>query len=154
MAVVKSGENKGETSKWLNTIDSMAIEQRKKILIVDDEQLTRAVLQHNVILAGYDVIVASNGREAMQKIQEVTPDLIVVDLVMPDMNGFEMLRRIRSNKETMQTPVIVVSALQSQTDIEEAKASGADIYLTKPIKPEEFIKHVKKYLGSPFKAVT
>jgi CheY-like chemotaxis protein len=153
MAVVKSGENKGETSKWLNTIDSMAIEQRKKILIVDDEQLTRAVLQHNVILAGYDVIVASNGREAMQKIQEVTPDLIVVDLVMPDMNGFEMLRRIRSNKETMQTPVIVVSALQSQTDIEEAKASGADIYLTKPIKPEEFIKHVKKYLGSPFKAV-
>jgi CheY-like chemotaxis protein len=132
----------------------MVIEQRKKILVVDDEQLTRAVLQHNVILAGYDVIVASNGREAMQKIQEVTPDLIVVDLVMPDMNGFEMLRRIRSNKETMQTPVIVVSALQSQTDIEEAKASGADIYLTKPIKPEEFIKHVKKYLGSPFKAVT
>ena len=131
----------------------MAIEQRKKILIVDDERLMRAVLQHNVILAGYDVIVASNGREAMQKIQEVTPDLIVVDLVMPDMNGFEMLRRIRSNKETMQTPVIVVSALQSQTDIEEAKASGADIYLTKPIKPEEFIKHVKKYLGSPFKAV-
>jgi CheY-like chemotaxis protein len=131
----------------------MVIEQRKKILVVDDEQLTRAVLQHNVILAGYDVIVASNGREAMQKIQEVTPDLIVVDLVMPDMNGFEMLRRIRSNKETMQTPVIVVSALQSQTDIEEAKASGADIYLTKPIKPEEFIKHVKKYLGSPFKAV-
>jgi CheY-like chemotaxis protein len=132
----------------------MVIEQRKKILVVDDEQLTRAVLQHNVILAGYDVIVASNGREAMQKIQEVTPDLIVVDLVMPDMNGFEMLRRIRSNKETMQTPVIVVSALQSQTDIEEAKASGADIYLTKPIKPEEFIKHVKKYLGSPFKVVT
>ena len=132
----------------------MAIEQRKKILIVDDERLTRAVLQHNVILAGYDVIVASNGREAMQRIQEVTPDLIVVDLVMPDMNGFEMLRRIRSNKETMQTPVIVVSALQGQTDIEEAKTSGADIYLTKPINPEEFIKHVKKYLGSPFKAVT
>ena len=131
----------------------MAIEQRKKILIVDDERLTRAVLQHNVILAGYDVIVASNGREAMQKIQEVTPDLIVVDLVMPDMNGFEMLRQIRSNEQTMKTPVIVVSALQSQTDIEEAKASGADIYLTKPIKPEEFIKHVKKYLGSPFKTL-
>ncbi len=154
MAVGISGQNEGEASYWINTVDSMAIEQRKKILIVDDERLTRAVLQHNVILAGYDVIVASNGREAMQKIQEVTPDLIVVDLVMPDMNGFEMLRRIRSNKETMQTPVIVVSALQSQTDIEEAKSSGADDYLTKPIKPEEFIKHVKKYLGSPFKVVT
>ncbi len=130
----------------------MAIEQRKKILIVDDERLTRAVLQHDVILAGYDVMVASNGKEAMQKIREVTPDLIVVDLVMPDMNGFEMCRQIRSNEQTKKTPVIVVSALQSQADIQEAKASGADVYLTKPIKPEEFIMHVKKYLGSPFKA--
>ena len=129
----------------------MAVELRKKVLIVDDERLTRAVLQHNVILAGYDAIVAGNGQEAMQKIHEVTPDLIVVDLVMPDMNGFEMCRRIRSNKETSKTPVIVVSALQSQTDVEEAKISGADVYLTKPIKPEEFIKHVKKFLGSPFK---
>ena len=131
----------------------MAIEQRKKILIVDDERLTRAVLQHDVILAGYDVMVASNGKEAMQKIREVTPDLIVVDLVMPDMNGFEMCRRIRSNEQTKKTPVIVVSALQSQADIQEAKASGADVYLTKPIKPKEFINQVKEFLGSPFKAV-
>src|SRR5208283_3285293 len=132
----------------------MATEQRKKVLIVDDERLTRAVLQRNVILAGYDVMLASNGVEALQKIQEAAPDLIVVDLVMPDMNGFEMCRRIRNNKQTTKIPVVVVSALQSQTDIEEAKASGADAYLTKPIKPEEFIKHIKKYLGSPFKAVT
>lgn len=131
----------------------MAIEQRKKILIVDDERLTRAVLQHDVILAGYDVMVASNGKEAMQKIREVTPDLIVVDLVMPDMNGFEMCRRIRSNEQTKKTPVIVVSALQSQADIQEAKASGADVYLTKPIKPKQFINQVKEFLGSPFKAV-
>ncbi len=132
----------------------MPTEQRKKVLIVDDERLTRAVLQRNIILAGYDVMVASNGQEAIEKIREAAPDLIVVDLVMPDMNGFEMCRRIRNNEQTMKTPVIVVSALQSQTDIEEAKASGADVYLTKPIKPEDFIKHVKKYLGSPFKAVT
>ncbi len=132
----------------------MATEQRKKVLIVDDERLTRAVLQHNVVLAGYNVMVASNGQEALQKIREVTPDLIVVDLVMPGMNGFEMCRQIRNNEQTTKTPIIVVSALQSQTDIEEAKLSGANVYLTKPIKPDDFIKHVKKYLGSPFKAVT
>jgi CheY-like chemotaxis protein len=63
-----------------------------------------------------------------------------------------MCRRIRSNEQTTKTPVIVVSALQSQTDIEEAKMSGANVYLTKPIKPEEFINHVKKFIGSPFKA--
>ncbi len=129
----------------------MAIEARKKVLIVDDERLTRAVLQHNIVLEGYDVIVAGDGREAMNKIREVTPDLIVVDLVMPDMNGFEMCRRIRSNKDTIKTPVIVVSALQSLSDIEEAKISGANVYLTKPIKPDEFMSHVKKFLGSPFK---
>jgi DNA-binding response OmpR family regulator len=129
----------------------MATEVRKKVLIVDDERLTRAVLQHNVVLAGYDVMVAGNGKEALQKIHDVTPDLIVVDLVMPDMNGFEMCRRIRSNKETSKTPVIVVSALQSQTDVEEAKISGANVYLTKPVKPEEFVNHIKKFLGSPFK---
>lgn len=130
----------------------MTAEQRKKILIVDDERLTRAILQRHIVLAGYDVIVASNGQEAMQKIQEVTPDLVVVDLVMPDMNGFEMCRRIRSNEQTKKTPLIVVSALQSQADIDEAKSSGADVYMTKPIKSDEFISQVKRYLPSPFKA--
>jgi Response regulators consisting of a CheY-like receiver domain and a winged-helix DNA-binding domain len=130
----------------------MTTEHRKKVLIVDDERLTRAILQHNVVLAGYDVIIASNGQEGMQKIQEETPDLVVVDLVMPDMTGFEMCRRIRSNEQTKKTPVIVVSALQSQADMDEAKLSGADVYLTKPIKSEEFVNHVKKYLQSPFKA--
>ncbi len=130
----------------------MATEQRKKVLIVDDERLTRAVLQHNVVLAGYDVVVASNGHEAMEKIEEAVPDLIVVDLVMPDMNGFEMCRRIRSNEQTTKTPIIVVSSLQSQTDIEDAKSAGANVYLTKPIKPQEFIDQVKKFIGSPFKA--
>ena len=129
----------------------MATEHRKKILIVDDDRLTRAILQHNVVLAGYDTIVALNGQEAMQKIKEVTPDLIVVDLVMPDMNGFELCRRIRSNEQTQNTPVIVVTALQSKTDVEEAKLAGADACLTKPIKAEEFINHLKKYVPSPFK---
>ncbi|HTY11241.1 MAG TPA: response regulator [Bacteroidota bacterium] len=130
----------------------MKTEQRKKILIVDDERLTRAVLQHDIVLAGYDVMTASNGQEAMQKIREIIPDLIVVDLVMPDMNGFEMCRKIRSYEGTKKTPVIVVSALQSQSDKEEAKTSGADLYLTKPVRAGEFVGHIKKFLGSPFKA--
>ncbi|MGA7162277.1 MAG: response regulator [Bacteroidota bacterium] len=129
----------------------MATEQRKKVLIVDDERLTRSILQHNVVLAGYDTIVALNGQEAIQRIKEDAPDLIVVDLVMPDMNGFELCRQIRSNEQTRNTPVIVVTALQSRADVEEAKSCGADACLMKPIKAEEFISHVKKYLPSPFK---
>ena len=130
---------------------NMPTEQRKKILVVDDERLTRAKLQHDIVLAGYDVIVASNGQEALKKIEEMTPDLIVVDLVMPDMNGFETCRRIRSIKQTTKTPVIIVSALQSQSDVADAKLAGADLYLTKPINSAEFVNHLKRYLPSPFK---
>ena len=129
----------------------MPTEKRKSILIVDDEKLTRSLLQRNIVLAGYDVVVASNGNEALKKIEEYTPDLIVVDLVMPEMNGFETCRHIRSNDRTKKTPVIVVSALQSQSDIAEAKNSGADVFLTKPVKPGDFINEVKKFLPSPFK---
>ena len=129
----------------------MPSDQRKKILIVDDEKLARALLRRDLVLAGYDVIVASDGKEALKMIDEVTPDLIVVDLVMPELNGFETCRRIRNNERTKKTPVIVVSALQSQSDIAEAKNSGADVFLTKPFKPQEFIGHVKKFLPSPFK---
>ncbi len=132
----------------------MTNEQRKKVLIADDEPLMRTILQHNVVLAGYDVIVAENGEKAMQKIKEVTPDLIVVDLVMPDMNGFELCRQIRSNEQTKKTPIIVVTALLSRADVDEAKLSGANVCLLKPIKPEDFIGHLKRYLPSPFKTVS
>jgi DNA-binding response OmpR family regulator len=132
----------------------MKTEHRKKILIVDDERVTRAVLQHDIVLAGFDVIMASNGQEAMKKIREAVPDLIVVDLMMPDMNGFEMCRKIRGYEGTKKTPVIVVSALQSTSDQEDAKTSGADLYLTKPVKADEFVAHIKKFLGSPFKSAS
>jgi len=132
----------------------MATELRKKILIVDDEKLMRSLLQRNVVLAGYDVIVGSNGTEALKALEETTPDLIVVDLVMPDMNGFELCRRIRNNERTKKTPIIVVSALQGESDVADAKNSGADVFLTKPIKPAEFIDHVKKFLPSPFRTAS
>ena len=132
----------------------MTAEKRKKVLIVDDDELMRVVLKRNVILSGYDVIVATNGQLAMQKIEEVTPDLIVVDLVMPDMNGFEMCRLIRSNERTKHIPIIIISGLQGQSDLDEAKLVGANVFMAKPVKSEEFINHMKRLLGSMFKAAT
>ncbi|HTR82478.1 MAG TPA: response regulator [Bacteroidota bacterium] len=129
----------------------MPTEQRKKVLIVDDDRLMRGILRRNVVLAGYEALLASTGAEALQKIREEIPDLIVVDLVMPDMNGFETCRQIRDNQSTKKTPVIVVSGLQGETDNEKAIASGADVFMTKPVNNEEFIKVVKRFLPSPFK---
>ncbi len=130
----------------------MPIEVRKKVLIVDDDQLSRMILRRNVVLAGYDVILAADGQEAMQKIQGA--DLAVVDLIMPEMDGFETCRQIKNNKETSTLPVIVVTGLQADTDIDKANMAGADAWLIKPVKPEEFIAVIKKHLGSPFKIVS
>lgn len=132
----------------------VATEKRNRVLIVDDESLTRAVLQRNVILAGYDVLLASNGKEALETIARETPDLIIIDLVMPDMNGFEACRRIRAKEQTKKTPIIVVSALRSDSDVEDAKAAGADSFLVKPAKPEELKHELQKFLPSPFKTGT
>ena len=129
----------------------MATEQRKKVLIVDDDELMRSVLKHHLVLGGYDVLVASNGKDAMDRVREAAPDLIVVDLVMPDMNGFEMCRQIRRNEQTKNTQVIVISGLHGQADIEGARLSGANVCLSKPVNAEEFMNHVKTFLGSRFK---
>ena len=129
----------------------MPSEQRKKILIVDDEDITRGLLRRNVVLAGYETLLASNGQEAIEMLGKETPDLIIVDLMMPEMNGFETCRRIREMEKTRRTPIVVVSALQGTSDIEDARHAGADDYMMKPVDSEEFKSMLKKYLPSPFK---
>jgi DNA-binding response OmpR family regulator len=129
----------------------MVTERRKKVLIVDDEESITAVLQRYVTNAGYDFTTASNGQEALDKIQEDVPDLVLLDLIMPGINGFETCRRIRANEKIKKLPVIIVTALHSQADSADAQACGANAFLVKPINGEELAKRLRHYLGSPFK---
>ncbi len=129
----------------------MVNERRKKVLIVDDEASMVSVLQRHVSNAGYEFTSASNGQEALDKIQLDKPDLVLLDLVMPGMNGFETCRQIRENEATKKLPVLIVTALRSQSDSASAAACGANEFLIKPVDGEHLAKRLRCHLGSPFK---
>ena len=129
----------------------MVTERRKKILIVDDEMIMINVMERHVTNAGYDFDVASNGQDALDKINKQPPDLVLLDLMMPGLNGFETCRRIRSNPATKKLPVIIVTALHSDSDSADAATCGANDFLVKPVDPEILAKRLRKFIGSPFK---
>lgn len=129
----------------------MVTERRKKVLIVDDESIMVSVLQRHVSNAGYESISASNGQEALEKIEKEEPDLVLLDLVMPGMNGFETCRRIRENEKTKKLPVLIITALRGQADSTAAAASGANDFIVKPIDGTDLAKRLRARLGSPFK---
>ena len=117
--------------------------QSKSILVVDDEPRIAEVVTMNLELEGYQVSCASNGQEALRKIAEELPDLIILDVMMPDMDGFETLRRIR---ELSNVPVIMLTVRGGETDKVKGLELGADDYVTKPFGPRELVSRVKAAL--------
>ena len=118
--------------------------QQKKILAVDDERHIVRLIQVNLERAGYQVVTAYDGREALKKIEEEHPDLIVLDVMMPYMNGLETLKEIRANPQTRNLPVIMLTAKAQDQDVFQGYSYGVDIYLTKPFNPVELLTFVKR----------
>ena len=129
----------------------MVTERRKKVLIVDDESIMISVIQRHVSNAGYDFDVASNGQEALDKINKEVPDMVLLDLMMPGLNGFETCRRIRANEKTKKLPVVIVTALHSDSDSSDAASCGANEFLVKPVEGTLLAKTLRHYIGSPFR---
>lgn len=120
----------------------------KKILAVDDERHIVRLVQINLEKEGYEVVTASNGREALEKVSSEKPDLIVMDVMMPEMDGFEALKRLKDNSATAQIPVIMLTAKAQDADVFRGWQSGVDLYLTKPFNPMELITFVKRIFES------
>jgi DNA-binding response OmpR family regulator len=118
-------------------------EQAKTILVVDDEPRIIEVVGMNLELEGYQVSGASNGYEALQKLTENLPDLIILDVMMPEMDGFETLREIR---EVSTVPVIMLTVKGEEIDKVKGLDLGADDYITKPFSPRELVSRVKAVL--------
>jgi CheY-like chemotaxis protein len=120
---------------------------RKKILLVDDSptvlMLERGMLEGRP----YDVAVARDGQEAMERVEAEPPDLIVMDVMMPRLDGLQACRALRSREESRQIPVIIVTTLGEVMDREAAYASGCTDYVTKPIDGLEFLTKIENYLG-------
>lgn len=120
----------------------------KKILAVDDEKAIVRLVQVNLEREGYEVVTAYDGKEALEKVESEKPDLIVLDVMMPYMDGFEVLQQLKKNPETRDIPVIMLTAKAQDADVFRGWQSGVDCYLTKPFNPMELKAFVKRVFKS------
>jgi two-component system, OmpR family, alkaline phosphatase synthesis response regulator PhoP len=103
-----------------------------KILVVDDEENIRKLVNYNLLLDGYDVVMAVDGKEGLEKAVSEKPDLILLDIMMPEIDGLEVCSRLKKNPETRHIPIFMLSAKGQMQDLEDAFEVGADNYITKP----------------------
>lgn len=119
----------------------------EKILIIDDDTDTLELVSLVLQKQGYRIVTASNGKQGLRKMSRETPDLILLDVMMPDMDGYEVARRLREDPQTAKVPVLMFTAKSQLHDKEVGFQSGADAYLTKPTHPEELQAHIKELLA-------
>jgi two-component system, OmpR family, alkaline phosphatase synthesis response regulator PhoP len=120
----------------------------KKILAVDDERHIVRLVEVNLQRAGYEVVTAYDGREALEKVKAENPDLVVLDVMMPYMDGFEVLKNLKADPATAEIPVIMLTAKAQDADVFRGWQSGVDCYLTKPFNPMELLTFVKRIFES------
>lgn len=119
--------------------------ERRKVLIVDDYPDAREMYSEYLRYSGYDVVEAGDGREALQQAFETAPDIILMDLSLPVMDGWEATRRLKDDARTSSIPVVVLTG-RPLTDEETAKAKY-DAYVTKPCLPEDLVAEIRSVLG-------
>lgn len=118
----------------------------KHILAVDDEKSIRRLIEVNLERAGFRVTTACDGLEALEKFQAERPDMVVLDWMMPRMDGFEVLTRLKADPATAEVPVILLTSKAQDQDMFSGWKAGADLYLTKPFNPGELVTFVKQIL--------
>ena len=117
-----------------------------KILVVDDEPTIVRLMEFILARQGHEMIVAVNGEEALQKIQAEQPDLVLLDIMMPRIDGYEVAQRLRADPATATLPIIMLSAKAQEEDIRKGIDVGVDEYITKPFSPEHLVHVVADYL--------
>ena len=120
---------------------------KKKILLVDDSSTALMIAQALLSRAVYEVVLARDGKEAIAKAKAELPDLILMDVVMPYMNGIEALRALRANQITQDIPIILVTTRGDGDSVEAGFASGCNDYVTKPINGPELLGKLRDQLG-------
>lgn len=119
----------------------------KKILIVEDDKFLRELIFEKLSGEGYEVSKAADGEEGVKKINEESPDLVLLDLILPGMDGFEVLSKVRGKKEIAQMPIIILSNLGQKEDIERGLTLGATDFMVKAhFTPNEIVDKVKSYI--------
>jgi two-component system, cell cycle response regulator DivK len=118
----------------------------KRILVVEDQEDLRTILRDLLTASGYEVIEAVDGRDGVTKAISNQPDLILMDIQLPLVDGYEATRQIKSQPDMASTPIIAVSSFAMKGDEEKARASGCDAYVTKPYSPIKLLGMVRSFL--------
>lgn len=118
-----------------------------KILVVDDEPSIVRLMEFILARQGHEMLVAVNGEEALQAVQTHQPDLVLLDIMMPRIDGYEVARTLRADPQTANMPIIMLSAKAQEEDIQKGIDVGVNEYITKPFSPEQLVHVVTEYLN-------
>lgn len=120
-----------------------------KVLIIDDEEFTVDMLQTFLQMSGFETVGAYNGEDGIVLTQIESPDVIILDLMLPDLEGYDVCRRLRGFPQTANLPILILSARTTQVDKDRALSAGADAYLTKPVQFPQLLIDLHKLLSTP-----
>ncbi|MGH3504076.1 MAG: response regulator transcription factor [Nocardioidaceae bacterium] len=118
-----------------------------RVLVVDDDEVIRELIAVNLTLEGFEVVTAVDGRDCLDKVRHVAPDLITLDVMMPRLDGWVTVHRLRGDPDTRHIKLVLVSARAQENDIRHGYDVGADMYLTKPFDPDELVRAVRRLTG-------
>lgn len=121
------------------------IEKNQQILLIDDDELILKVINRILTREGYDVKTATNGKDAMELIEQQKFDLLITDIMMPYSNGFEVISKFKQHPNAEGVPIIVISSVGTENAVREGLNIGADDYLRKPIMPDELLIRVRRF---------
>lgn len=119
----------------------------RSVLVVDDEPMARKMLRLILVRAGFDVFEAKDGYQALSDIKQNIPDLVILDVMMPGIDGFEVCETLRDDDKTAELPIIMLSAKADIESVNKGLRLGATKYLTKPVTPDDLTRHVREVLS-------
>jgi len=120
-----------------------------RVLVVDDDDVIRQLITVNLELEGFEVATAVDGQDCLDKVKDVDPQVVTLDIMMPRLDGWEAASRLREDPETAGVKVVLLSARAQEADLERGSRIGVDAYLTKPFDPDELIATVRRLAGLP-----
>ncbi len=121
--------------------------ETKKILVVEDDLVTQRVLSARLEINGYEVITAQDGEEGLRKARSEHPDLVMLDLMLPKMTGYEVCRMLKFDDKYKKIPIIILSSLDQQDEREKAVVAGADAYFIKPFDLKLLLVKIEDFIG-------
>ena len=121
---------------------------RNCILVADDDPVTRQVLRRILEQAGYQVAEACDGQETLDKVRELQPRLLLLDITMPHLNGFQVCQQVREREKWRRMPIVMLTGSRQIEDMRTGLVTGADLYITKPVRAEEILQDVHSFLAT------